>query len=78
MFEKIRDIVVRQLFIEDEDFIKKLTPESRLAEDLFADSLDMVEIVMDIEDEFDTSIEDEVLYSIDTLGELVKAVEERL
>ena len=78
MFEKIRDIVVNAMFYDDNDFIAKLTPQSRLIEDLFLDSLDLVDIIMDIEDEFSVSVEDEVLETIRTLGELAKAVEEAL
>ena len=56
-FEKICEIIGKQLDIDP----KTITMESHLVEDLHADSLDVVELVMDLEQEFDTEIPDDVL-----------------
>lgn len=47
---------------------KKVTKEARFAEDLDADSLDLVELVMALEEEFDVSVEEEELEGIETVG----------
>ena len=56
MFEKIRDIIVEQLDLDDAD---SLTMETSLKDDLDADSLDAVEVIMALEEEFDIEIPDE-------------------
>ena len=66
-FEKICEIIGKQLDIDP----KTITMESNLVEDLHADSLDVVELVMDMEQEFDTEIPDEVLPNIKTVGVVV-------
>ncbi len=67
MFEKVKAIVVDQLNISDPDMI---TMDTTL-EDLGADSLDMVEVIMAIEDEFDVQIKDEDLESLKTVANLI-------
>lgn len=67
MFEKVKAIIVDQLSISDEDMI---TPDTTL-EDLGADSLDMVEVIMAIEDEFDVQIKDEDLESLKSVNDLI-------
>jgi len=67
MFEKVRAIVMDQLSISDEDMITLNTT----LEDLGADSLDMVEVIMAIEDEFDVQIKDEDLENLKTLSDLI-------
>ena len=67
MFEKIKAIVIDQLNIADEDMI---TPDTTL-EDLGADSLDMVEVIMAIEDEFDVQIKDDDLESLKSMKDLI-------
>ncbi|MBQ7096105.1 MAG: acyl carrier protein [Clostridia bacterium] len=67
MFEKVKAIVMDQLSISDEDMITLNTT----LEDLGADSLDMVEVIMAIEDEFDVQIKDEDLESLKTLADLI-------
>lgn len=70
-FEKIRDIIARQLDLDPES----ITMESRLVEDLKADSLDVVELIMDMEQEFDMEIPDEELPKVQTVGDIVNYVE---
>ena len=66
-FEKVRAIIAKQLDINPET----ITPSSSLIDDLHADSLDIVELVMDMEQEFDVEIPDEVLPNIKTVGDVV-------
>ncbi len=67
-FEKIRDIIAKQLDIDPET----ITRESNLIEDLHADSLDIVELVMDLEQEFDAEIPDEELPKVQTVGDILR------
>lgn len=67
MFEKVKAIIIDQLSISDADLI---TPETTL-EDLGADSLDMVEVIMAIEDEFDVQIKDEDLETLKSVSDLI-------
>lgn len=73
VFEKIREILFEQLEY-DED---KITMESSIVDDLGADSLDVVDLVMSIEEEFDIEIPDEEIETVKTVGDLVKFVESR-
>jgi acyl carrier protein len=68
MFEKVAAIVAEQLGKKVED----IKPESAIAEDLGADSLDVVDLVMAIEEEFDISIPDENVERLRTVEDIVK------
>ena len=72
--ERIRDIVVDLLGVDPKDV--KL--EARIREDLEADSLDLVELVMAFEEEFGGEISDEEAQSISTIGDAVAFVEEKM
>ena len=72
VFEKVKEIIVKELKVEAD----KVTLDAKLKEDLGADSLDAVEIVMDIEDEFDVEIDDSEAENVTTVGDLVKAIEQ--
>ena len=72
MFEKIKEIIVEQLGVEDAE----VTMESSIIDDLGADSLDIVELVMAFEDEFGVEIPDETAEKIATVGDIVKYLEE--
>ena len=61
MFDKIKEIIVEQLNIDDGAFINL---DTNLQEDLDADSLDAVEIIMNIEEEFDIKVDDDELENI--------------
>ncbi|MEO0688366.1 MAG: acyl carrier protein [Cyanobacteria bacterium J06649_11] len=67
IFEKVKKIVAEQLGVEDE----KITPNAHFANDLGADSLDTVELVMALEEEFDIEIPDEAAEKITTVQEAV-------
>lgn len=73
VFEKIRDLIVEQLNV-DEDSITMDTAFS----DLGADSLDVVELIMAIEEEFDLQIADEDVEGITTVGDVVEYVKDRI
>ena len=72
MFEKIRDIIVEQLDLDDAD---SLTMETSLKDDLDADSLDAVEVIMALEEEFDIEIPDEEAENFKTICEIVEYIE---
>jgi len=67
VFEKIRDIIVEQLGVEE----SMVTPETNLMKDLEADSLDAVEIIMAIEEEFGVEIPDEEAEKFQIVQDLV-------
>lgn len=71
VFDRVKSIVVEQLGVE----ANEVTPQSKFVEDLGADSLDVVELVMALEDEFDLEIPDEEAEKISTVGEAAKYIE---
>jgi acyl carrier protein len=75
IFEKVKKIVVDQLEIEDPD---KVTPEANFANDLNADSLDTVELVMALEEEFDIEIPDEAAEKIATVQAAVDYISNKV
>ena len=72
MFEKVRSIISEQLSIDDVDTI---TLETSLTEDLEADSLDAVEVIMALEDEFGIEIPDEEAEHFKTIGDICTFIE---
>ena len=72
MFEKVKSIVSEQLSIDDVDTI---TLETSLTEDLEADSLDAVEVIMALEDEFGIEIPDEEAENFKTIADICKFIE---
>ena len=74
VLEKIRVILAGQ-FDVDEDSLK---PETDLQDDLGADSLDVVDLLMSIEDEFEIEIPDEEIENIRTVGDLVNYIESNI
>ena len=71
VFEKVKSIVADQLDVEEE----KVTAEASITEDLGDDSLDVVDLVMSIEEEFDIEIPDEAVENIKTVGDIVSYIE---
>ena len=69
--ERVREIIVEQLGVNPE----QLSPEAKFVEDLGADSLDTVELVMALEEEFGTEIPDEDAEKLSTVGEAISYVE---
>lgn len=74
IFERLRTIICDQLAVDEDE----IDLYSNMYDDLYADSLDMVDISMKIEDEFGVWIPDDVLLTISTLGELVEYIEDNL
>ena len=70
--EKVKEIVVDQLSVEE----AKVVESASFADDLGADSLDTVELVMAFEEEFNIEIPDEAAEKITTVGEAIKHIEE--
>ena len=70
IFEKVKAIVVEQLGVEEE----KVTKEATFVDDLAADSLDIVELVMQIEDDFDIEIDDSEAENIVTIADVVEFI----
>jgi acyl carrier protein len=73
-YERLSKIVVEQLGVDEAD----IKPEASFVEDLNADSLDLVELVMSLEEEFGTEISDEDAERIRTVQDAVDYVDERL
>jgi acyl carrier protein len=74
VFEKVKKILSEQLEIEED----KITIDSDLVEDLKADSLDIVELIMDLEQEFDLEIPDEDLPKVNSVRDVVEYIENKL
>jgi acyl carrier protein len=70
VFERIREVLVERLSVEAAD----VTEEANFQEDLGADSLDLVEMIMELEDEFGIKIPDEDAQGIQTVGQAVEYV----
>lgn len=75
MFERIKIIIAEQLDIDE---VEKITMETTLMKDLEADSLDAVEIMMALEDEFDIVIPDEDAEEFKNIGDIVRYVESKV
>ena len=73
-FEKIQEIIVDQLDKDAAD----VTLTTNFREDLDADSLDLFQIINDIEDEFDIELSDDALEKIKTVGDLATYIEDRI
>lgn len=75
VFEKIKEILAEQLDIENPESI---TMDSLLVEDLGADSLDSIDIVMSIEDEFKLEVPDEVVETMNSVSDIVNYIENNM
>ena len=71
VLEKVKAILAEQFDVEED----KITADTDLQEDLGADSLDVVDLLMSIEDEFEVEVPDEEIENIKTVGSLVSYVE---
>ncbi len=71
VLERVADIVAEQLGVDKD----KITPETSFVNDLGADSLDTVELVMELEEEFDINIPDDAAEKIQTVGQAVEYIE---
>ena len=71
-FDKVKKIIVEQLGVDESE----VTPEASITDDLGADSLDQVELVMAFETEFNIDIPDEEAEKIKTVGDAVKRIDD--
>ncbi len=74
VFDKVKKIIVDQLDVEED----KVTEAASISDDLGADSLDVVDLVMSFEEEFDIEIPDDQVEKIKTVGDIVKFIEEKV
>ncbi|MBR7132925.1 MAG: acyl carrier protein [Clostridia bacterium] len=74
VFEKIKAILAEQLDADADD----MTMDTNIAKDLGADSLDVVELLMSIEDEFEVEIPDEEIENIKTIGDLTEYIQSNM
>ena len=72
VFERIREVICDQLDLEED----KVTMDSDIMEDFEADSLDVVDLVMSIEDEFGLEVPDDQIENFRTVGDVVRYIEE--
>ena len=71
VFEKVKEYVLQQLPVSED----KITLEARMIEDLGADSANLMMLIMDLETEFDLTVEDDALANIKTIGDIVNYIE---
>lgn len=74
VFEKIKEILAGQLDVDAEE----MSLDTKIADDLGADSLDVVELLMAIEDEFDVEIPDEEIEKLKTIGDVVDYIQNNM
>lgn len=74
IFQKVRQLIAEQLGLEEEE----ITPESSFLDDLGADSLDLVELIMAFEEEYELEIPDEDAERITTVGDAVEYIRQRI
>ena len=74
VYEKVKKILCDQLDIEEE----KVTLEANIIDELGADSLDVVDLVMGLEEEFNIEIPDDQIENMKTVGDIVKYIEENI
>ena len=72
VFDQVRDMFASQLQVD----AATITPESRLVEDLKADSANVMVMILELESQFNIEVEDEVILNLKTVGDVVKYIEE--
>ena len=72
-FDKVKELIAEQLDVKAAD----ITETSNIQDDLGADSLDVVDLVMALEDEFDVEIPEDQVENIKTVGDIVKFIEDK-
>ena len=73
VFDKVKEYILMQLPLSED----KVTADARLIEDLGADSANLMMLIMDLESEYDMTVEDEALTTIKTVGDIVTYLEAR-
>lgn len=72
VFDKVKEIIADQLGLEEDS----ITPESDIVEDLGADSIDAIDLILAVQEEFEIEIPDEAVESIKTISDIVKYIED--
>ena len=73
VFDKVKELIAEQLDVKADD----ITETANIQDDLGADSLDVVDLVMALEDEFDVEIPEDQVENIKTVGDIVKFIEDK-
>ena len=73
VFDIVAGMIAKQLKMD----VKDITPEKRLVEDLKADSANVMVLIMDLEDQFDLTVDDTAINTLRTVGDVVKYIEDR-
>lgn len=73
-FDKVKAMIVEQLGVSEEE----VKPESRMKEDLKADSASIMMLVMDVETEFGIEVEDNAIEKVKTVADMVAYIEEKM
>lgn len=71
VFDKVKELILMQLPVSAD----KVTPEAALVDDLGADSANLMMLIMDLENEYDLTVEDDAIAGIRTVGDIVKYIE---
>ena len=71
-FEQVREIICKQLELEESD----VTMDTNIKDDLGADSLDLVDLAISLEDEFEVEVPNNALEKFETVGDIVRYIEE--
>ena len=74
VFDKVKELILMQLPVSED----KVTLDAKMVDDLGADSANLMMLIMDLENEYDMTVEDEALSSIKTVGDIVSYIESRL
>ena len=72
VFDQVRDMIASQLQVD----AASITPESRLVEDLKADSANVMVMILELENQFGIEVEDEVILNLKTVGDVAKYIED--
>ncbi len=73
VYETVAGMIAKQLKMD----VKDVTPDKRLVEDLKADSANVMVLIMDLEDQFNMTVDDAAITTLRTVGDVVKYIEER-
>jgi acyl carrier protein len=74
VFDQVRDMIASQLQVD----AASITPESRLVEDLKADSANIMVMILELENQFGIEVEDEVILKLKTVGDITGYIEEHI
>ena len=73
VFETVAQMIAKQLKMD----VKDITPDKRLVEDLKADSANVMVLIMDLEDQFNMTVDDSAITTLKTVGDVAKYIEEK-